>query len=135
VPHNVTFFSGVYSAGNPDLYGGQFVEGDTVTHTFEDPGVYAYYCTVHPSMLGVVVVGDPRSAGTNASLPAEANDASVAAVKDVQDAPQPSSTELPDKLAGQRKGDDVAWAEAVLGAGAVLGLAVGLVAVTRWRQR
>jgi plastocyanin len=30
--------------------------GDTYAHTFAQPGRYAYICTIHPSMRGMVVV-------------------------------------------------------------------------------
>ena len=49
-------------------------QGETVSYTFEDEGVYPYYCAYHPSMVGAVVVGDGRGEGTaNASavLPAD----------------------------------------------------------------
>ncbi len=47
--------------------------GGTVTHTFEDPGVYEYYCTIHgkESMCGAVLVGD---AALDASLPCDGGD-------------------------------------------------------------
>lgn len=36
-------------------------EGETVSHTFETPGVYDYYCTPHEAlgMVGTVIVGEP----------------------------------------------------------------------------
>ena len=30
--------------------------GDTFRYTFQEPGTFEYYCTVHPSMVGMVVV-------------------------------------------------------------------------------
>lgn len=30
--------------------------GDTFRYTFQEPGTFEYYCTVHPSMIGMVVV-------------------------------------------------------------------------------
>lgn len=30
--------------------------GETATHTFEEPGEYAYICTIHPSMEGMITV-------------------------------------------------------------------------------
>jgi plastocyanin len=53
VPHSV---SGVNLAwGSEDL----LQQEDTVSLTFEDEGVYPYYCVLHPGMVGAVVVGDP----------------------------------------------------------------------------
>lgn len=34
-------------------------EGDTITQEFSREGVFPYYCLLHPSMVGAVVVGDP----------------------------------------------------------------------------
>lgn len=44
--------------------------GDSSSHTFEQGGVYEYYCTIHgeSSMCGVVLVGDVSYSG---SLPCE----------------------------------------------------------------
>lgn len=47
-PHTVTFDEGV------DL--GQVSRDGTLTRTFESAGEFAYICTIHPSMRGVVVV-------------------------------------------------------------------------------
>ena len=30
--------------------------GETFSHTFEEPGVYNYFCTLHPWRIGVVTV-------------------------------------------------------------------------------
>ncbi len=30
--------------------------GDTYSYTFDKPGTYKYYCTLHPFMTGVIVV-------------------------------------------------------------------------------
>ena len=34
--------------------------GDSTSVTFDDEGVYPYYCVVHPGMAASVVVGDPE---------------------------------------------------------------------------
>ena len=34
----------------------------TVTHTFDTPGVYPYFCYLHPGMVGAVVVDEDASA-------------------------------------------------------------------------
>lgn len=46
--HTVTFEDG------PDS--GTIDSGDTFSHTFDEPGEYAYVCSIHPGMEGTVVV-------------------------------------------------------------------------------
>ena len=36
--------------------------GESVSHRFEKPGIYPYYCAYHPGMVGAVVVGDGDAA-------------------------------------------------------------------------
>lgn len=36
--------------------------GDQVSYTFQDEGVYPYFCELHPSMVAAVVVGDGKGA-------------------------------------------------------------------------
>jgi plastocyanin len=45
--------------------------GGSVTHTFDEAGVFPYFCVLHPSMVGAVVVGDAvQAAGAGgADLP------------------------------------------------------------------
>lgn len=49
MPHTVTAVDGSFDSGRLSA-GGQF------SHTFDQPGTFAYYCTLHPSMRGEVVV-------------------------------------------------------------------------------
>lgn len=52
VPHNV---------GGANLAWGSFEQvkrGRSISQTFSEPGVYSYVCTLHPGMVGTVVVGD-----------------------------------------------------------------------------
>ncbi len=49
MPHTVTSTTGVFSSKALDT-------GDRFTHTFEQPGTYPYYCTIHPRMTGTIVV-------------------------------------------------------------------------------
>jgi plastocyanin len=37
--------------------------GDRATVRLDRPGIYPFFCHVHPSMVGVVVVGDGKGAG------------------------------------------------------------------------
>lgn len=51
LPHTVT---GAAGSWGDDL---MLYQGDTASFTFEDAGVFPYYCVLHPSMVGAVVVG------------------------------------------------------------------------------
>lgn len=62
VPHNITTSAG---------FGGELGEKQDFRHRFTQPGVYPYACTLHPGMVGAVVVGD--------GLPGEADLASATA--------------------------------------------------------
>jgi plastocyanin len=57
VPHSVT--GAALSWGNENFLD----QTDEVSYTFEDEGVFPYYCALHPSMVGAVVVGDGGSPG------------------------------------------------------------------------
>lgn len=71
VPHTVS--GAALSWGSEDYLD----QGERVSYTFEEEGVYPYYCALHPSMVGAVVVGD----GINAT----ALGAGAAPVKKVDD--------------------------------------------------
>lgn len=47
--HTVTFSNGMADSG-------LLSRGQTYRYTFTSPGPFAYYCTVHPHMVGIVVV-------------------------------------------------------------------------------
>lgn len=49
-PHTVT------SKGSGGLRSKTLQKGDTYSYTFTKPGVYSYYCTVHPNMTATVTV-------------------------------------------------------------------------------
>ena len=51
-------------------------QGDTVSYQFDEPGVFPYFCVLHPSMVGAVVVGD----GVPAAASGTAADDGVTAV-------------------------------------------------------
>lgn len=57
VNHTVVSYSGIFNSGilRP---GGRFI------FTFENPGTYAYYCSIHPTMRGQVNVVQAQSIGT-----------------------------------------------------------------------
>jgi len=50
MPHTVT------SRGYGLLASDRLNRGSTFSHTFEQPGTYSYYCALHPSMAGSVIV-------------------------------------------------------------------------------
>jgi plastocyanin len=52
--------------------------GDTIGWEFDEPGVYAYTCMLHPGMSGAIVVGAVAAAG---AAPAAAGEAPAAAVE------------------------------------------------------
>jgi plastocyanin len=67
VPHTVTGAAG--SFGGYD----ELAPGEAVSVTFADSGVFPYFCVIHPSMVGAVVVGDgTQSADGDAAAAAAA---------------------------------------------------------------
>jgi plastocyanin len=75
-PHTVT--GAVYAWGDESM----LERGDEVTYTFEDEGVYPYFCALHPSMVGAVVVGDGIADGGAGAGGIEKVDLAAAAVPD-----------------------------------------------------
>ncbi len=49
VPHSVTFKNGMKDSG-------LLFQGQSFSYTFNTPGTYQYYCTVHPYMVATVTV-------------------------------------------------------------------------------
>jgi plastocyanin len=57
-----------------NLYGAGWAHGDllpgaSATETFADPGTYAFTCTLHPGMVGAVVVDGPRLITASSAAP------------------------------------------------------------------
>lgn len=50
MPHTLT------SRDSGTLASARLNRGSTFSHTFEQPGTYTYYCALHPSMTGIVIV-------------------------------------------------------------------------------
>src|SRR5215467_2584375 len=48
-PHAIASDSGLFRSGALD-------EGDSFQFTFDKPGTYPFFCSVHPHMRGVIVV-------------------------------------------------------------------------------
>jgi plastocyanin len=53
MPHNV------FGAGLAWGSGSAIDQGQTVAFHFDSEGIFPYFCSLHPSMVGVIVVGDP----------------------------------------------------------------------------
>jgi plastocyanin len=43
-------------------------EGDAFRATFPEPGIYPFACTIHPGMVGAVVVGEDVAAGSGKTV-------------------------------------------------------------------
>jgi plastocyanin len=89
--------------------------GDRATVRPDRPGIYPFFCHVHPSMVGVVVVGDGKGAG-----------GSVVEVADSQAAPAGASATASEPApAADRAGTfPVAWL-VVIALAALVGAAAG----------
>lgn len=48
VPHTFTDEDGSFDVS--------ISPGETSSHTFEEPGEYSYFCTIHPAMTGTITV-------------------------------------------------------------------------------
>jgi plastocyanin len=48
-PHTVTSDSGLFRSGGLD-------QNDTFTFKFDKPGTYRFLCSIHPKMMGTIVV-------------------------------------------------------------------------------
>jgi plastocyanin len=101
-------------------------QGDTVTYQFDESGVFPYFCYIHPSMVGAVVVGD----GTSASA-ATAKD-SVKAVS--AGAPGGSTNDESTQVLEEDAGDGVGTAPIAIGVGLLAALG-GFAAALLIRRR
>jgi plastocyanin len=54
-------------------------EGETFSHTFSEPGLYPFYCMIHPNMGGVIDVAGATPVAATAQLPVKAAEASSGA--------------------------------------------------------
>jgi plastocyanin len=57
VSHTVTADNGTFDTGT-------IAAGATASVTFSVPGTFAYHCTIHPSMVGTVIVRTASADGT-----------------------------------------------------------------------
>lgn len=118
VPHTFTGVAGTFGDHR------EYTLGESVTYMFEKPGVYPYFCALHPSMAGVVVVGDGAPSEVRAGAAVRQVASAAAGVKD---AGAPNA-------AGPEDGNEVSATVAAVVAGLAGLLAGGVVgaAVTRW---
>jgi plastocyanin len=71
--HNVTLFGGELLGEQQRFFqGGQsgLLQGQSLSFKFDEPGLYPYYCTIHPAMIGVVAVGEASAATAGSNLSA-----------------------------------------------------------------
>jgi plastocyanin len=54
--HTVTSGSDEGPSIGQEFDSGTLGEGQSFTHKFENPGTYEYFCSIHPSMVGKVIV-------------------------------------------------------------------------------
>jgi plastocyanin len=107
--HTVTGAAGAWGSGHKEA-----LPTKTMTFRFDEPGVYAYTCLIHPGMTGTVVVGNGTGLGAAAE---EINVEPVSLDRPAEKAPQPAeSSESTGAWAG------IAIAAAALGGGAGYGL-------------
>ncbi len=106
VPHTVTGADNTW--GSYD----ELALNDQATYRFDDSGVFPYFCFLHPSMIGAVVVGDGTPSGTvtNTSI-TSLGVARVAAAGD------PAETNL--ALRAPSSGENISRSTLALGAGAI----------------
>jgi len=114
ITHMVTGVAGSWGDSKP------YEQGQSVSYTFSEPGVYPYFCELHPGMVGAIVVGDGAAASADTG-------AGVLAVSDR--APAAGGAQPASSPQGDDGGDDfglaaiaiVALAAATIGGALLLG--------------
>jgi plastocyanin len=97
-------------------------EGDAFRATFAEPGIYPFACTIHPGMVGAVVVGEDAAAGSGKSV-------SISAVSD----PEPPRGDGATAMERPGEGNVEAWLGGGILAGAI-GAATVILALRRRPQ-
>jgi plastocyanin len=59
VAHTVTEGKPSNATASPEFNSGPINPGGTFVHFFDEPGSVDYYCSIHPHMLGKVIVKPP----------------------------------------------------------------------------
>jgi len=107
----------------------QIVEGQSVSYKFDKSGVFPYFCYLHPSMAGAVVVGDGRAVSSGTSAGDGVRAVSALALRDRASSSAGSASASTHSVAG----DGVAI-PLVIGIGALAAMG-GFVAATVLRSR
>jgi plastocyanin len=107
----------------------QIAEGQSVSYKFENSGVFPYFCYLHPSMAGAVVVGDGRVVSSGTSAGDGVSAVSALALRDRAN----SSARSASASTNSGPGDGVAI-PLVIGIGALAAMG-GFVAATVLRSR
>jgi len=107
----------------------QIAEGQSVSYKFDKSGVFPYFCYLHPSMAGAVVVGDGRAVSSGTSAGDGVRAVSALALRDRASSSAGSASASTHSVAG----DGVA-VPLVIGIGALAAMG-GFVAATVLRSR
>ena len=107
----------------------QIAEGQSVSYKFDKSGVFPYFCYLHPSMAGAVVVGDGRAVSSRTSAGDGVSAVSALALRDRANSSARSASASTHSVAG----DGVAI-PLVIGIGALAAMG-GFVAATVLRSR
>ena len=88
MPHNVV---------GSGMFVDELGEGESAAYRFDDAGTFAYACTLHPGMVGAIVVGDGRrtAPATLPIVPVEVQGASTPAPTPTSLAPLPLASTTP----------------------------------------
>lgn len=116
------------AGANGSWVGDELHLGDRTTVRFVKAGIYPYLCSLHPGMVGAVVVGDGEAAGTaGAAIPATLGTAEPSAT-----AGQPSLAVASGGRHGVRAGSSLPWKISTFAASALF---VALLAFVLGRRR
>jgi plastocyanin len=89
--HTVTSSDGLFNSG-------VMVAGQTFSQTFGSSGTFAYFCAIHPEMLGTIAVSGPDVAPQDVPVPSALPDEAPTALPEVSIIDltfQPESIEVP----------------------------------------
>jgi plastocyanin len=80
IAHEVVSDTGLFDSGI-------LASGDSFNYTFNQQGDYAYHCSIHPSMVGIIIV----SSSSSSSSTVNSNNSSTSTVTPIPSSPIPSS--------------------------------------------